>query len=52
NYEVTCEEEAKRRNSRTKMKTFEESTKTRTIRRIQQGRYGVLTAVTSVKDMH
>ncbi|GJX87941.1 hypothetical protein Tco_0339955 [Tanacetum coccineum] len=41
NYEVTCEEEAKRRNSGTKMKTFEESTKTATIHRIQQGRYGV-----------
>ncbi|GKA44843.1 hypothetical protein Tco_0737639, partial [Tanacetum coccineum] len=41
NYEVTREEKAKRRNFRTKMKTFEESTKTTTIRRIQQGRYGV-----------
>ncbi|GJR21001.1 hypothetical protein Tco_0969528 [Tanacetum coccineum] len=41
NYEVTCEEEAKRRNSRTKTKTFEESTKTATIRRIQEGRYGI-----------
>ncbi|GKA08011.1 hypothetical protein Tco_0687342 [Tanacetum coccineum] len=41
NYEVTCEEEAKRRNSGTKTKTFEESTKTATICRIQQGRYGV-----------
>ncbi|GJW32406.1 hypothetical protein Tco_0052438, partial [Tanacetum coccineum] len=41
NYEVTCKEEAKRRNSRTKMKTFEESNKTSTIRRIQQGRYFV-----------
>ncbi|GJZ92159.1 hypothetical protein Tco_0664224, partial [Tanacetum coccineum] len=40
NYEVTREEKAKRRNFRTKMKTFEESTKTTTIRRIQQGRYG------------
>ncbi|GKA64896.1 hypothetical protein Tco_0764603 [Tanacetum coccineum] len=41
NYEVTCEEEAKRRNFGTIMKTFEESTKTATIRHIQQGRYGV-----------
>ncbi|GJU08804.1 hypothetical protein Tco_1125234 [Tanacetum coccineum] len=41
NYEVTCEEEAKRRNSGTKTKTFEESTKTASIRRIQEGTYGV-----------
>ncbi|GJX73927.1 zinc finger, PHD-type containing protein [Tanacetum coccineum] len=41
NYEVTCEEEAKRRYSGTKTKTFEESTKTASIRRIQQGRYSV-----------
>ncbi|GKB84059.1 hypothetical protein Tco_0956331 [Tanacetum coccineum] len=36
NYEVTCEEEAKRCNSGTKMKTFEESTKTATIRRLRK----------------
>ncbi|GJT83172.1 hypothetical protein Tco_1057514 [Tanacetum coccineum] len=41
NYEVTCEEEAKRRNSGAKTKTFEESTKTASIRRIHEGRYGV-----------
>ncbi|GJR53604.1 hypothetical protein Tco_1404125 [Tanacetum coccineum] len=78
NYEVTCEEEAKRSNSGTKTKTFEESTKTASIRRIHEGRYdvsapahhkkhvlinslygvstaypyAVLTAVTSVKDLH
>ncbi|GJW93886.1 hypothetical protein Tco_0173558 [Tanacetum coccineum] len=41
NYEVTCKEEAKRSNSGAKTKTFEESTKTASIRRIQQGRYGI-----------
>ncbi|GJU08802.1 DNA-directed DNA polymerase [Tanacetum coccineum] len=43
NYEVTCEEKAKRRNSGTKTKTFEESTKTASIRRIHEGRYGLST---------
>ncbi|GKA05097.1 hypothetical protein Tco_0684217 [Tanacetum coccineum] len=41
NYEVTCEEEAKRHNSGAKTKTFEESTKTASIRRIHEGRCDV-----------
>ncbi|GKB08657.1 hypothetical protein Tco_0836969 [Tanacetum coccineum] len=52
NYEVTCKEEAKRRNSGTKTKTFEESTKTASIRYTSASQVNVSHNLTKPVTLH